>query len=312
MRIAIIGAGMAGMSCALRLSRSGHEVALFDKGRGPGGRMATRRMEHEGTTLRFDHGAQYFTVRDPRFSAQVEEWESAGVAARWPAAGDDAWVGSPAMNAPLKAMTEQLDVQFSVRIESLDRLPDGWKLTGDGAPDTLFDAAIVALPAEQAAPMLAGHDAQTSALAAQTVSDPCWTLMVGFAAPLEGMDDTLRHAGPIGWAARNSAKPGRDSGECWVVQASPEWSRAHLEEDAEAVARALMAALEDAAGGPLPPTLVASAHRWRFAKSGSAGRDYVWDASQGLGVCGDWLVAPRVEGAFLSGAMLAEAIGAPA
>lgn len=220
MRIAIIGAGMAGMSCALRLSQSGHEVALFDKGRGPGGRMATRRMEHDGVTLCFDHGAQYFTVRDPRFVEQVVAWESAGVAARWPAAGDDAWVGSPAMNAPLKAMAVELDVRFSVRVESLDRLPDGWKLTGDGAPDTLFDAAIVALPAEQAAPMLAGHDAQTSALAAQTVSDPCWTLMVGFAAPLEGMDDTLRHTGPIGWAARNSAKPGRSPQECWVVQLS--------------------------------------------------------------------------------------------
>ena len=79
MQIAIVGAGMAGLSCATRLAALGHEIALFDKGRGPGGRMATRRVEADGTMLRFDHGAQYFTARDPRFVEQVARWEREGV-----------------------------------------------------------------------------------------------------------------------------------------------------------------------------------------------------------------------------------------
>ena len=37
MRIAIIGAGMAGLTCATRLTENGHEVTVIDKGRGPGG-----------------------------------------------------------------------------------------------------------------------------------------------------------------------------------------------------------------------------------------------------------------------------------
>ena len=150
MRIAIVGAGMAGMSCGQRLSRLGHEVRLFDKGRGPGGRMATRRMEDGGTTLHFDHGAQYFTARDPRFVEQVAHWEASGVAARWAAAGDDAWVGTPAMNAPLKAMAGELGVQFRTRIEQLVRDGEGWQIDGEGAPDARFDAVLVAVPAEQA------------------------------------------------------------------------------------------------------------------------------------------------------------------
>ena len=40
MQVAIIGAGMAGLTCASRLAEAGHDVAVFDKGRGPGGRMA--------------------------------------------------------------------------------------------------------------------------------------------------------------------------------------------------------------------------------------------------------------------------------
>ena len=309
MRIAIVGAGMAGMSCGQRLSRLGHEVRLFDKGRGPGGRMATRRMEDGGTTLHFDHGAQYFTARDPRFVEQVAHWEASGVAARWAAAGDDAWVGTPAMNAPLKAMAGELGVQFGTRIEQLVRDGEGWQIDGEGAPDARFDAVLVAVPAEQAGPLLQPHAPAMATLADQTASDPCWTLMAGFQAPLALVQDTLRQRGPIGWAARNNAKPGRASEECWVVQASPEWSRAHLEDNAETVAAALLAELAEANGGPLPRQLGATAHRWRFARSGTAGEEALWDAEQRIGVCGDWLIGPRVEAAYMSGLLLAEAVG---
>ena len=61
MQFAIIGAGMAGIACADALQAAGHAVAVFDKGRGPGGRMSTRRMETPLGTVAFDHGAQYFT-----------------------------------------------------------------------------------------------------------------------------------------------------------------------------------------------------------------------------------------------------------
>ncbi|MEC7743237.1 MAG: FAD-dependent oxidoreductase [Pseudomonadota bacterium] len=309
MQIAIVGAGMAGLSCATRLAALGHDVALFDKGRGPGGRMATRRVEADGTTLRFDHGAQYFTARDPRFVEQVARWEREGVVARWDAAGEDAWVGTPAMNAPIKAMAGRHDVQFGTRIEQLLRDGDGWQLDGEGAPDRRFDAVVVALPAEQAGPLLQPHASAMGDLADTTSSAPCWTIMAAFEQRLPSEQDTIRHHGAIGWAARNNAKPGRGSAECWVVQASPDWSRAHLEDEATAVETALLDQLADAIGAPLPPLLAISAHRWRFARSGAAGKEALWDAQQRIGVCGDWLIGPRVEAAYLSGLILAETLG---
>ena len=309
MQIAIVGAGMAGLSCATRLAALGHDVALFDKGRGPGGRMATRRVEADGTMLRFDHGAQYFTARDPRFVEQVARWEREGVVARWDVAGEDAWVGTPAMNAPIKAMTGRHDVQFGTRIEQLLRDGDGWQLDGESAPDRRFDAVVIALPAEQAGPLLQPHASAMGDLADATRSAPCWTVMAAFEQRLPSEQDTIRHHGAIGWAARNNAKPGRGSAECWVVQASPDWSRAHLEDEATAVETALLDQLADAIGAPLPPRLAISAHRWRFARSGSAGEEALWDAQQRIGVCGDWLIGPRVEAAYLSGLLLAETVG---
>ena len=309
MQIAIVGAGMGGLSCATRLAALGHDVALFDKGRGPGGRMATRRVEADGTMLRFDHGAQYFTAHDPRFVEQVARWEREGVVARWDVAGEDAWVGTPAMNAPIKAMAGRHDVQFGTRIEQLLRDGDGWQLDGEGAPDRRFDAVVVALPAEQAGPLLQPHASAMGDLADTTRSEPCWTIMAAFEQRLPSEQDTIRHHGAIGWAARNNAKPGRGSAECWVVQASPDWSRAHLEDEATAVETALLDQLADAIGAPLPPLLAISAHRWRFARSGAAGKEALWDAQQRIGVCGDWLIGPRVEAAYLSGRILAETVG---
>lgn len=311
MRITIIGAGLAGLSCADGLVRHGHHVVLFDKGRGPGGRMSTRRVATDRGEASFDHGAQYFTTRDPDFAAAVAEWEAAGIAARWPAAGADAWVGTPAMNAPVKHLARRHDVRWGRRIDAIARGDGGWRLTGDGVAADACDAVVVAVPAEQVAPLLARHVPAFAQAAEATPSAPCWTALAAFAEPLPG-GDVLRDAGPIGWAARNRAKPGRSGPESWVIQATPDWSATHLEDEAAPIAQTLLAMLGERLGTPLPPPLHLSAHRWRYARSGMLGRDLLWDAARGIGVCGDWLLGPRVESAWLSGRRLADAIGAAA
>lgn len=307
MNIAIIGAGIAGLACADALRDAGHLVTLFDKGRGAGGRMSTRRVEANGTALQFDHGAQYFTARDPAFVARVLAWEAAGVAAHWPAAGGDAWVGTPAMNAPIKAMAGGHDVCWGTRIEALVE-DGGWRLTGE-TDDRRYDAIVVAVPAEQVAPLLQAHQPEFARQAVGTRSDPSWTVMAAFGAQLPIETDVIRDAGAIGWAARDSAKPGRGGGETWVIQASPAWSTAHLEDDRDAVAHALLALFAAQTGVALPEPTYLGAHRWRYAKSG--GRDgplMLWDAERRIGACGDWLAAPRVEAAWLSGRAMAAAI----
>ncbi len=309
MDIAIIGAGMAGLTCGAALRSAGHEVRLFDKGRGPGGRMSTRRMSSGGADYAFDHGAQYFTATDARFRVQLAIWEKEGVVARWPAAGEDAWVGTPGMNAPIKALAGQADARFGVRIQSIRREGKAfWLLREDGGMEGAFDAVLLAVPAEQAAPLLVRHSPAMAKAASDVESLPCWTLMAAFAARLAA-PDCLRDSGAIGWAARNSAKPGRGEGECWVVQGSPAWSAEHLECAPEEVQAMLFAALADAAG-VLPALITASAHRWRYASVPVSERAALWDAEAGVGACGDWLLGPRVEAAYLSGLALAEKVGA--
>ncbi|HVF93465.1 MAG TPA: FAD-dependent oxidoreductase [Sphingomonas sp.] len=306
MKVAIVGAGIAGLSCATRLREGGHLVSLFDKGRGPGGRMATRRVDTPAGEVAFDHGAQYVTARHPDFVAAMSAWASAGVVARWPAAGADAWVGTPGMNAIVKHLAANATVFWNHRVDRILRADAGWRLDDGGAG--VFDAVVVATPAEQAAPLLAPHDPIMASEALSCRSTPCWTAMLAFAEPVGACQDVIRAAPPIAWAARNNAKPGRDGTEAWVVQADADWSIAHLESDPDQVTTALTAAVAEQVGTALPPLVARSAHRWRFARARAIDLGCLWNDDDRIGAAGDWLVAPRVESAWLSGRWLAERI----
>ncbi len=196
---------MAGLACATRLAERGEQVVLFDKGRGPGGRMSARRASVQGETVRFDHGAQYFTARDDRFRKQVQDWQANGNAAPWPAAGENAWVGTPAMNAPIRGMADRLDVEWGARVEAAKRQDqqagEGWCVR-IGERELPSERLVIAVPAEQVSPLLQGAAPDLAKLAQEARSDPCWALMLSFAEQLPVSQDVLRSSeGPISWAA---------------------------------------------------------------------------------------------------------------
>ena len=310
MRIAIIGAGMAGLSCADRLIADGHDVTLFDKGRGPGGRMSTRRIDTPVGPVFFDHGAQYLTARDPGFCAQVAAWEEAGTVKPWPAAEllpKQVWVGAPAMNSVIKAMAVGKTVNWAERVIRLEKPANGWRIvTADGFAEG-FDCVVLALPAEQAIPFLALNDFEMLRQAMLARSLPCWTGMFVFD-NCPGDQNIVQDEGIITWAVRNNARPGRSGLNGWLVQADSRWSQANLEAPAADVAVALLGALSDVLGATLPEPIAATAHRWRYALSAGLGVGAMWNADLGLGVCGDWLLGPRIECAWMSGQDLAARI----
>ena len=281
-------------------------VMLFDKGRGAGGLMASRRVVSPAGDVAFDQGAQHSTARDPRFAAMVTELQESGVAAPWPGAGDDAWVGAPGMNAVVRALAQPLDVRWNSRVDMLRRAGRSWFL--DPVADDPFDAAIVATPAEQAAPLLVAHEPAMAAMAQGCPSAPCWTAMVSFVERLAIADDIVRDAGIIGWAARNDAKPGRHGTEAWVIQATAEWSHDHLEDDETDVVDALLSALAAEATQDMPAPVVRIGHRWRYARARQAHHGTLWNDAKRIGAVGDWVLAPRIESAWLSGRMLADRI----
>ena len=324
LHIAVIGAGLAGLSCATALRQAGLQVSVFDKSRGPAGRMSTRRIDG----WQCDHGAQYFTARDTEFRAEVARWELAGAAARWnpvvhvfgaagaACAGTERFVGTPRMTAPAALLAAPLALRTEATVTGLRRDGSGWRLQAQfaGAPegqiDAHYDTVVLAVPAPQAVPLLRQPAPGLAALAAGAVMRGCWAMMLQYQAPLAlAFEAAFVHQGPLRWVARDSGKPGRDGGETWLLHASAAWSDAHIELDANSVAAQLLPAFA-ALGGALPHSW--SAHRWRYASTvpapGEADTPCIWEAGQGLGLCGDWLNGGTVEAAWLSGRALAQRI----
>lgn len=308
MRVAIVGAGIAGLACADTMRGAGHRPTLFDKARGAGGRMSTRRATTPRGEMAFDHGATHFTARSRAFRSIVDQWHAQGLVAPWTVAGAHAWVGTPSMNAPLKAQAKAHDVRWSSPVTALTRDEQGWWIHVEARRHGPYDATVVAIPAEQAAPLLSLHDFDLARAAMAVRSYPSWSAMYLFAKPIDALPDFLRGVGPISFAVRNSAKPARSPGETWVVQADWTWSEQHLTQDPKRVCDLLLTALGEAGGTAIPEPLHADAHRWLFSQPSGRDAEILWNGDIRLGACGDWLAHGFVEYAWQSGAALGQKI----
>jgi renalase len=317
--IAIIGAGISGLSCATQLKALGFQVQAFEKSRGPSGRMSTR----NGNNWSADHGAQYFTARDPLFIQELNTWIRAGVAAEWhpllkvyddgqwreSSSGENRYVGIPTMNSPGKYLAKNLSIEFRKTIDSISRQNSKWCLHSleTGNIEQQFDYLILALPAPQTFTLTNLVD---PSIAEKNKVDifGCWTVMASFAEKQNiPFDAAFINGQMINWIARNNSKLGREGLETWTIHANPQWSQQWIELDKDEAGKRI---LECAKGLGLDcQNAQLSIHRWRYA-SGSMEINpgfTVFDNIQ-LSLCGDWLHGGRVEGAWLSGYKLANEI----
>ena len=273
-------------------------------------------------------GVQHFTARHPRFKATLRRAQSAGVVAPWQPRVHAAWpapqqrnsfVAVPQMPALCRHLLAGSALQLSHPVQRLQRSGAGWQVVAaDGRLSGSFDQVVLAMPAAQAALLLAGHhDGWADALAAVRM-EACWTMMAATQDLDWPWDATEPAQGPLVWVARNDRLPGRQAPAGvaqWVAHASPAWSAAH----ADAEPAHVMAALSCALAALLPTHQVLewfhrAVHRWRYAlpaaQSGE-GADCWWDARRGLGVCGDFMGrgdSLGVEAAWRSGDELADTL----
>lgn len=286
-----VGVGLAGASAARALADAGRRVVALDKGRGPGGRLSTRRVEGGG----IDHGAALLQASSVEFKAWLEAKARKGLAARWGVG----WVGVPGMNALVAGLLKGIDVAWSTTVASLCREDGLWRAYSvDGVLLAEASALVLAIPAPQARALLANvGDAGSAHLAealGEVVYAPCWAGLIAIdsghvadsltsPAPSSGLLASLG----LETLLREADKPGRVDGGHWMVHATAAWSQQHLELPADEAAARLREAFVHATGIDAAAIRSCTAHRWRYARPLSGIEPAAADGLAGIALAGD-------------------------
>lgn len=315
--VLVVGAGVAGLLAAHRLVDAGHRVIVVDKGRGVGGRLATRRMG-EGV---FDHGAQFFTSSDPGFAAEVARWEAAGAARMWfdtrleadgatVPDGHPRWRGTTGMTAIAKHLAVGLDVRTATRLASLEVVSDGssvgWRALVDDGTELRAGALVLTPPIPQTLDLLdAGHvalDPDQRAELGSVTYHPCLAVMALLDGP-SGLPEpgAVRPGGePVDWVADNQRK-GISPVPAVTVHAGPATSRTLWDAPDEEVITTLLAAVPGLAAAPVAGGV--QVQRWRYARPdvGLEGFTRKISGVPPAVLAGDVFDGARVPGAAASG-----------
>ncbi len=320
MKIAIIGSGISGLAAARTLKKIA-DITIFEKSRGIGGRISTRRAN----PFTFDHGAQYFLVKNADFKSFVSPYIKSGVVKRWDAyfkefdegkvISERQWdhsfahyVGAPSMNAFCKSLSNGLNIINNIRVQEVSNSNNGLKLFDEnqGLLGT-FDWVLSTIPSKQAIQILPSDSMIIEGISAIKMS-ACFTLMLGFEKnPNLGFDAAMIHNEIISWVSVNSSKPDRNSNNfSLVIQSTNTWADKNLAMEKNAVKKKMIKEASSILKTDLNEAVHKEVHGWHFANASKRDLGVFIDHNMQIAACGDWCIHGRVESAYLSGKELAE------
>ena len=322
LNIAIIGAGLSGLTAA-NILREHANVTVFDKAKGPSGRLATRRADPYG----FDHGCQFFISKSSAFQDFLAPMLRDGVLKSWNAtfveienrqitksrqwdAQKPHYVGSPSMNAVGKYLSQGLKIVLGTAVTTVGKTPTGWLLSDDiGQELGQFDWVISAIPAQQAAKIWPGDTSFYGKIKTAKM-EGCFTLMLGFEAGISlDYQAALVRDEDISWISVNSSKPDRNAAASLLVHSTNSWATQHDNMDRNDALQYLLEQVSLVIGQDLSHADHKAIHQWRYANCKKrSGATHFIDHDSRSGACGDWLIRGRAEAAFTSGFSIAQDI----
>jgi renalase len=342
-RVVVVGAGLSGLMAATRLCANDHEVIVLDKGRSPGGRLATRRIEVDAGTARLDHGAQFFTVRTDEVALLVRAWTGLGLVREWcrgfshgsadpdTESADTTGDGFPryvvegGMSALAKHLAHDLDVRchslvFAVR-PAQNTSGRAWTVALDDGTSLDADVVVVTCPLPQAYALLVTSGLDLPDTLVRTEYDRTIGLLAVLdrpgAVPAPGGIQRVSTRGAptptdsiFSWIGDNVAK-GISDVPALTFHADPLWSEQHWDDTLPD----LESALRDAASPWLGEAHIVAAQvkKWRFATPRTLWPEPCWAGGTqtspvSIILAGDAFAGPRVEGAITSGLAAADAV----
>jgi predicted NAD/FAD-dependent oxidoreductase len=317
-KIAIVGAGLAGLNLA-RLLGELADVIVFEKSNKLGGRLST--LNEQGFS--FDHGAQFFTAKNPAFQTFVKELEAHHAAEQWNARfvelkfgeiqSERTWdkdfphyVGSPAMNSIAQYLARNIDLRFNQTITGIKKIRANWLLETANSEIGPFDWLIIAIPVEQANDLLP-KNLSPKMMLQDVKMQPCFTLMLGY--EIENFfdwDAAFVSDSILSWVSVNSSKPNRGKPLSIIAMSTNEWANQNLSKSDSIIINEMLNELAKISGKTLNEASFIKLKRWRYANASKQEQALeIVDYPLKLAFCGDWCISGRIESAFMSSLNLA-------
>lgn len=295
-RIAIVGAGVSGLTCARHLADTQRfDVVVFEKSRGVGGRTATKRVED----FKFDIGLLDIPV-NLQSSAHLKVVDFEGHS-----------LPVPTAHAYCKEISQNLNIQLQTTISKLEYTSGQWHLQNlEGAEIAPFDAIILTAPPAQTLNLLPETHPFRPHIA-KVEMNPCFSLMITTKQKIKTeWSWKTSSASPLARITHQSQWPDRSSSvSVFVAQTSADWARAHLEDPLEQIQETLVSRFSNDTGIPTSYFSICKLHRWRYATTQKPlNTPFLYDTEKNLGVCGDWLVGDNFWAAWASGSLLGQRI----
>ncbi len=305
--VAIIGAGLSGLSCAKELNALGVEIQIFEKSGRPGGRCAT--LLWQGHLV--DTGVQYFTTSMPEFKKELlsQLFHFRPIVAPIvdrngnpiPNNGSPRYYTLQGNNFLGHVLATSLPMESNVTVESVEPTYDGEYMV----QGKKFAAVVSCAPFPQTAKIFGLNDAATTAGSRYL---PCLTALIEYSGLRIG--NSLKYYASmdilgksiVRWTACENHKAGRIVGEktVMVVHASPEFSQEHIDSPPEVYLPLLFQENEAiwALQGCRKTAL--TGHLWRYARSiDPTNRQF--NLPNGLFICGDSRCPSDVEKVWADG-----------
>lgn len=322
LKIGIIGAGLAGITAANKLKKYA-DITIFEKSRGVGGRIATRRAN----PYNFDHGAQFFTIRTSQFKSFCQPLIDQDIIKCWNGnfveiennkitqrrkwdENNPHYVGVPNMNAIGKYLSQGLNIQLETKVHSINKINNKWHLYGvDTQPLGSYDWIIITAPAAQTLDLIS-HESEFHNKVKPVKMQGCFSLMLGFEKPLSlEFNTALVRNADISWISVNSSKPDRNTSFSLLIHSTNKWADKHIDDDRQEVLNYLRDHTSNIIGRDLSVADHQDIHGWRYANiAKQSGEDFLIDPEKNLGICGDWFIQGRIESAFISSFKMADMI----
>jgi renalase len=314
----IVGGGITGLIAATILHRRGISVTVLDKGKGIGGRLATRRISHENSTEGvFDYGTQYFSAKNPQFQVWVNDWLKHGVIKEWCQGfgkldGKPRYCGVNSTRSIAQYLAQDLDVHTNKKVVEIGY--DGfWLVKTEDEQEYRGEMLLLTLPVPQTLDLL---DASLMVLpldvrfALENITyHRCITLLALLEKPSKipapggiALEDNY-----LTWLADNHQKGISPNGYAVTLHANPSFSDDYWDSDDAEIAYKLLSAAADYLDSPV---IKYQLHRWRYSLPKTFHPEpYLALSEIPLLMAGDGFVAPNIEGAVLSGIAVGELIG---